>query len=100
MAKLAFFVTVRRSGSEVMIFWTRATVEGVLAWVGWVGFGGRGEVWMGGHTWERDVAGYFLGGGDGGVVVGHGGEVPVKGWWGRAWGGMCGWVYLVGWMFG
>ena len=71
MAKLAFFVTVRRSGSEVMIFWTRATVEGVLAWVGWVGFGGRGEVWMGGHTWERDVAGYFLGGGDGGVVVGH-----------------------------
>jgi hypothetical protein len=27
---------------------------------------------MGGRTWEGDVAGYFLRGGDGGVVVGHG----------------------------
>ena len=38
---------------------------------GVLGGGDWGEVCREGRTRERDVAGYFLGGGDGGVVVGH-----------------------------
>lgn len=86
MAKAAFLEVCRREGSALMIFWTRAT--------GGVSLGVEGG--KGGLTGEGDLAGDFFGGGDGGVVVGHGGVVPVKGWWGRAWGVVCAWVYLVG----